>query len=518
MADFFGTQFGGEAAAASQALAPAINVDPDLGSFFAARSAVQRSLAQLPTQTFQAPARPKYGMTKPGRGVTYQITGTMGKVKERSASPDVEDDVSMSSSPATVRRRVTAGLDVPAEQTGRRRGDSTMARAMGLAGVRPETRQMFPLPSERPTEEQLGPAPARRQRAIAAGRPPPRTSQEPSDVPLEATGGLQTPTGRPAPAALSPAAAASGDDDTGEGAPAPKRAALGPPAVPTEIPPRPSASGGEPQEDDDDDDVEGGGTSGGGSTAPTSSLIGGLMGGFRSLLGLSPAIAAEATNNTRANRRNLEQQAGEAVGGQLLDAAVPGLGGAAASVLNLVPGPGRRGKKPSAQQLLQSGRDVGGVVSQLAESSSAATPTPTSTPTAAPTSTATPPPAPTPQATAPAPDAAPPPPVQEPQPTPSEDPGEGAARSAARAGEEAGEQGGEAVGEDVGETAAKAAGAATGEAIGEAAGDTVLDALPGVGELASLALNLGLAFGLNKRPKPIPQPTPSVGSFQAGLS
>jgi hypothetical protein len=514
MADFFGTQFGGEAGAASQALAPAINVDPDLGSFFAARSAVQRSLAQLPTQTFQAPARPKYGMSKPKRGVSYAVTGTMGKVKQRPSSPDVEDDVSSASSPATVRRRVTAGLDVPAEQSGRRRGDSSIARAMGLAGVRPETRQMFPLPSERPMEEQLGPAPAKRQRAIAAGRPPPRTSQEPSDVPLEASGGLQTPTGRPAPAALAPAPAASGDGDTEEGAPAPKRAAQRPPAVPTEIPTRPSASGGEPQEEDGDDDMEGGGTSGGGSTAPTSSVFGGLMGGLRSLLGLSPAIAAEATNNTRANRRNLEQQAGEAVGGQLLDAAIPGLGGAAASVLNLVPKPGQRGKKPSAQQLLQTGRDVGGVVSQLAESSSGATPTPTPTPTAAPT----PPPAPTPQATAPAPDAPPPPPVQEPQPTPSEDPGEGAARSAARAGEEAGEQGGEAVGEDVGETAAKAAGAATGEAVGEAAGDTVLDAIPGVGELASLALNLGLAFGLNKRPKPIPQPTPSVGSFQAGLS
>jgi hypothetical protein len=221
---------------------------------------------------------------------------------------------------------------------------------------------------------------------------------------------------------------------------------------------------------------------------------------------LAPAVV-QVANASPGQKKEAEKNLGIATASQVGNLALPGLGDIVSDVASATTrAPGGKRTQATPSSVAKTAQDVGNLVSQAVPKTTTPLPQQSSVPA---------PPTPTPVA----PDDAPPPPPTPSQPTPQQQP--------LRSGQQAGEgdveddvqqsitpnvektavQSGEKVAEKTGE-----------EAVAETAGDAALDAIPGIGELASLALNVGLAFAGMRRPKPIPPPPPpSVQTFQAGL-
>lgn len=378
------------------------------------------------------------------------------------------DEPNQAERAAALRQRVTQGLDVPAVVTGRRQGDASIARALGIPAPSPSsTTGGQPSPSSPAVD---APAPSNmpsRPSAVPVPIPTFGDQPEPSSQDVDAS----APSIRPA----RPSAVRTSRSSTQQDVSSPTR-----------------------DEDDDEEETE--------ETAPRPSRVGAFSTAAGVLTGYAPAIV-QAADARGAQKKQADRNLGIATAAQVGNLALPGLGDIVSDVASSTTRtPGGKRAPATPASVAKTAQDVATLAQQAVPQTTAPTPSQSSAP-------------PPPTATPPAPDVPPPPPPPAPTSTTQQQP----LRSAQQSGEEDVEddvqqtltQNVEKTAVQSGEKVAEKAG---GEALGEAAGDAALDAIPGIGEIAALALNVGLAFSGMRRPKPIPPPPPpSVQAFQAGL-
>lgn len=362
-----------------------------------------------------------------------------------------------------------------------------------------ETRAMFPSGEETVARQQL--------RASTQAAP---SESETTDPDVEMTPATASPVVKTGQTPITADVEAPATQSSRRGAPS------GPAAVPTLIPTTQEsrASGQSTTEESGEPTASGRGipeeseeprVSGPSAFASAAGVFGNL----------APGIIQASYAHGEA-KKEAERQLATAAGAQVADTVLPGAGSVISDIAGATArGPGGGRQRPTAASVLKTGQDVANLAGQLAPDtpkSAAPGPNPQAPSPSEPTPT---PPQPT---TTPALDTPPPAPTPQPQPQQSEQEQEQPRPSRPQGDDELAENVGEDVEKEAVQTGEKVAAKAGEEAVGETAADTALDAIPGIGEIAALALNVGLAFAGMRKPRNVPPPpAPSAQSFQAGL-